>query len=717
LNGLDRSVGGMPLYHLDADRFESTASEIPGLEEHHPEKVAQLALSQWNVFLKTGAEVARRQFTDHVSWLLRAEKRINPDLSVWPVATQARGPDAPTQHLSAGAQGRVGSVLLRSYLLIGVEAHLATARRALRGLEIEILDGGVGSVVGKEGFFLEDVAVYPAAHNLSGFLVGLLGLHEYFKLSKDQGVGDVIERVTSTFHSLVGLYDSSFWTRADLLTRRLATNKEHSFHITALKAMAMYSCCEHCAKLADDWAAYRGRLTCHVRRHLAETVTRGRRGLVRTAGRLVLSARDRTVVPANRDLVCIALPGFPLAGGTRAIVNAMASAMSNEWDVVYLTNSVGQNPDGLRIEKFGGAVSTPWQFPTVWFYAAAGLVRLAGLVRRGDRFRLILPQDGSYTAFFSGIVGKAYGARIVSVEHGTVMLPYSRIYRTERVAQAKTQVGIRRLAYRFRLALYWPSLHFMARAATRLTDQFLVAGDEIEETYSKQLGVHPSRIVRFNPAIDTAAFAPLTSVARGRERARVGIATDDLVIVMNGRLAPEKGLDIALAAVARARAALPLDLRSRLRMVVAGDGPLRAEVEAIMRESGLDSISLLWGEAEPGQVAILLGIADIFLYTSLRGTNTSLSVLEAMAAGCAVVASDQPRSHAKLLADGRGVSTHPGDLGEVTAALVSILQDGDMRKDMGKLAREYVTRQYSLVALKRALLRATNFSPAKPGGT
>ena len=41
----------------------------------------------------------------------------------------------------------------------------------------------------------------------------------------------------------------------------------------------------------------------------------------------------------------------------------------------------------------------------------------------------------------------------------------------------------------------------MERVAARLTDRFLVQGDEVEDVYCNQLRVHPSRIVRFLPAI------------------------------------------------------------------------------------------------------------------------------------------------------------------------------------------------------------------------
>jgi glycosyltransferase involved in cell wall biosynthesis len=710
LTATQHSAGGLQLYPLELHRFEGPLLGNQGGDNLSAGRVAELALREWNAYLRTDSDVHKGNFLAHISWLWNSEVRKSHNLGVWPTQGPSHGASQCVKHLSAGVQATIGSALLRAHALVGDDKYRAGARRALGALEIEILDGGVGSMVGSDGYFLEDVAVYPAAHNLSGCLLGLLALHDYFMLYKDRIVGDVIERSTRTLHSLLGLYDVGYWTRMDLLGKRLASTDEHSLHATAVRALATYSGCDHCAKLADHWAGYQRRQCCNARRMLAGVASYSHRTLLRRAVRSLLPA-DGTTSPTHRARVCIALPAFPVAGGTRAIVTAMSEVMANDWDITYLTNRVGDNPTDLKIERFGGRLSTPWQFPGVWFHAVAGSRKLNRLIRRGNRFSLMLPQDGSYTAFFASIVGKMYGARVVSVEHGTVMFPYSPVYRAERLADLRKLSAITRIGAQLRLALYWPSLHFMARVAARFTDQFLVAGDEIEETYRERLGVHPSRIVRFNPSIDTKLFRRLDLREREVERGRIGLASDDLVILMNGRLAPAKGLDIALAAIAEVRRDLPRELQNRLRLLVAGDGPLRAEVEATMRTNGLLTIGRMLGEATPGQAALLLGVSDIFLYTSLRGTNTSLAVLEAMAAGCAVVASEEPRSHANLLAAGRGISTLPGDVTAVTAALLHLIQDSGAREDMGNLARDYVIRQYGELSLKRALLRATFYSP------
>ena len=706
----DRSTRGLPYYPVDLYVPASGGGPAPTLAETDPRQIAYLALGRWNAYLRAGHKSDRQRFLDYVSSLINAERRPSNDFSVWPTPTGSA--EGSAKSLSAGTQGAVASALLRAHLLLNDATYRQTARRALQALETEILDGGVGSVIGADGFFFEDLAVYPAPHILSGFLVGLIGLYEYVGLFSDPTIDEVIQRSMSTLHSLMGLYDTGYWSRVDLLEKGLATTDEHRFHVALLRALAGCAGCDRCAKLADRWATYQERRSCRVRRALAVSVSASRRALARATRRLMFPPDRSSWSTTNRHAVCIVLPAFPVAGGTRAIVTSITNVMADVWNVAFLTHVVGPHRGDFRIEQFGTRISSPWQFPNVWFYAWAGLRRLASLVRRGNRFRLILPQDGSYTAVFAAIVGKASGARVVSVEHGTLLFPFSSAYRAEMLASLQTRNPILRLALKTRLAMYWPSLQFMERLAARLTDQFLVQGDEIEQIYCQRLGVHPSQIVRFLPAIDTEFFKPLEHNVRNRERARFGFAAKDLLLIINGRLSPEKGLDVAVKGIAAALAVLPRHLRDRVRLGISGSGPSHSELEGLIQSHQLDGITSLLGEAHPETVAILLGIADVYLYTSVRGANTAVSVLEAMAAGCAVVASDRPQSHTKLLAGGRGIAIPAGDVQAIKSALTQVLQDPHWRADMGQAARSYIRDHYSPHSLRRALLRATYYPVA-----
>ena len=105
----------------------------------------------------------------------------------------------------------------------------------------------------------------------------------------------------------------------------------------------------------------------------------------------------------------------------------------------------------------------------------------------------------------------------------------------------------------------------------------------------------------------------------------------------------------------------------------------------------------------------LLGISDVFLYTSRRGTNFSMAVLEAMAAGCAVIATTEPVSNRELLAEGRGYAIPSEDAEAVAGALAAAVADPG-REAMGRLARRHVAERHGAEELRRTLLRACFWS-------
>jgi glycosyltransferase involved in cell wall biosynthesis len=397
----------------------------------------------------------------------------------------------------------------------------------------------------------------------------------------------------------------------------------------------------------------------------------------------------------------------------RGVLAGVAQVMEEDWHMEYLTNYRG--PDAaahLEIRTFGHRLTHPWQFPGVWLYSLAGLSKLCTVLRRDPHCHLILPQDGVFTGAFAALVGKLAGRRVVCMDHGNVTWLNNPALRRERMKSVHTSPRLRRLSARLRFALYWASLPLLARLAVRWTDLFLVAGDEVEEVYRYYLGVHASRIVRYAYMVDVSRFPRLDAATRLHLRAEQKLPAGAILITMINRLASEKGMDIALAGIARAFEALPPEVRGRVRVMIAGDGPLRAQVQDEIERYDLREICLLWGEAKPAEVVALLSISDIFLYSGTRGTNYSMAVLEAMAAGCAVVASTVPRSNARLLAEGRGIAIAPGDAEALADALTRLCREPEQCRRMGDLARDYVATYHTAAMLKRDLSRATFFVPS-----
>lgn len=129
-------------------------------------------------------------------------------------------------------------------------------------------------------------------------------------------------------------------------------------------------------------------------------------------------------------------------------------------------------------------------------------------------------------------------------------------------------------------------------------------------------GVDP---LRFHPQFRSAAM-----------RTRMGATADDLVVGYVGRLAPEKGLHAALAAIA----ALPRASGSRIRIAVAGDGPDEVRCRAVAPAG-----TWFAGSLSGHDLSAFYASLDVLVFPSTTETFGNV-VLEAMASGVAVVAPD-----------------------------------------------------------------------------
>lgn len=675
----------------------------------HPILIAQSALANWNKYLEQRDESYRNSFLAQARWLLAHEIKLMNGASVWPIPFALPEYYAPRRWLSALAQSNAISALVRAYQLTDDERFLHVARRAVRSFALDILDSGVSASLNGDFLFFEEVAVYPAAHNLSGHIIALFGLYDYVATTQDSEAKSLIQRGLATLHTLLNEFDTGYWTRDDLLyRRRIASRSSHVLHVTLLEALANLSGCEHCQALAKRWTAYQHRIDYRLRVWWK----------ISFSSRLALTLRHFVFKPANGhdqgviERVCVPITQFPVAGGMKSVLAGVAQAMGDQWQMVYLTNYKGADAAGLEIETFGRKITHPWQFPGVWLYTLTGLGKIFTFLRHNPSCRLILPQDGIFTGAFAALVGKWAGVRVVCIDHGNITWLGNPTFRQERKQALQEYPWHRRVSSQIRFACYWPSLRLLARICERFTDLYLIAGDETEEMARQELGIQSSRIMRYDFLIDMARFPVLESADRAARRAEQGLPAEAILITMINRLAVEKGMDTAIAGMAQAISALPPDIRARVRFLIVGDGPLRAQVQADIQQYELNSVCILWGNANAAQVAMLLGISDIFLYNGTRGVN-SMAVLEAMAAGCAVVASTVPRSNERLLAQGRGIVIEPNNAAAVASALAYLCNEPGQRRQMGDLARDYIAAYHTEQMLRRNLQRATFFAPER----
>ncbi len=177
---------------------------------------------------------------------------------------------------------------------------------------------------------------------------------------------------------------------------------------------------------------------------------------------------------------------------------------------------------------------------------------------------------------------------------------------------------------------------------------------------------------------------------RGAPRARSTRSRPLLVAV--GRLRPPKDFETLLQALAL----LPADA---FEAAIVGDGPQRAELEALRTQLGLQDRVRLEGERR--DVPAVLADADAFVLSS-RSEGLPVSVLEAMAAGLPVVAS-AVGGVGELVVDGdTGLLVRPADAEAMAAALATVVADPTLRRRLGEAGRARAEELFDLEPCRRA---------------
>ena len=135
--------------------------------------------------------------------------------------------------------------------------------------------------------------------------------------------------------------------------------------------------------------------------------------------------------------------------------------------------------------------------------------------------------------------------------------------------------------------------------------------------------------------------------------------------------------------------------------VIVGEGPDRPAIEAEIERLGLAERVSLAGERD--DVPELLAGSDVFVLAS-ESEGLPVSVLEAMAAGLPVVASDVG-GLAELVVDGEtGQLVASGDAGALAEALGRLVADPARRRQLGAAGRERAEREFDLPAFRQAHL-------------
>ncbi len=233
--------------------------------------------------------------------------------------------------------------------------------------------------------------------------------------------------------------------------------------------------------------------------------------------------------------------------------------------------------------------------------------------------------------------------------------------------------------------------NLLRRAFRPLVDRYIPLSRDLEQWLRNQVEVPGKKIVHICNGVDSALFHP---AQQGRASLPVeGVADKDSIVIGTlGRMQTVKDQLTLVRAFLLLLGRLP-NARERLRLVLIGDGPLRAEAQELLRQAS--ALDLCWLPGSRDDTPHLLRCLDIFVLPSLA-EGISNTILESMASGLPVLATrvgGNPELVKEMLT---GTLVPPNDAQAMADALQSYIEDPQMMRRHGEEGRRRVEQEFSL---------------------
>ena len=242
-------------------------------------------------------------------------------------------------------------------------------------------------------------------------------------------------------------------------------------------------------------------------------------------------------------------------------------------------------------------------------------------------------------------------------------------------------------------ALFEAYEHIVAPALISAADRVCVLSPDHANSvsYLRRTGERePRKLVEMPNGVDAELFSPGPDKSGLRDR--LGIPTDAVVaafVATLDRAHHFKRLDIAIDALAELR-------DEHVHIVVAGGGELVGEFRGRALERGVSERVHFLGAIPHPELPDLLRACDLFLLTTEPPESFGIVLIEAMATGLPVVATDYPGVRAVVLEGETGLLAPRGDSGAVAARLRELVEAGaEARARLGATGRERAEREWN----------------------
>jgi sugar transferase (PEP-CTERM/EpsH1 system associated) len=240
---------------------------------------------------------------------------------------------------------------------------------------------------------------------------------------------------------------------------------------------------------------------------------------------------------------------------------------------------------------------------------------------------------------------------------------------------------------------------FLRRLLRPLIGHFIAVSADLQHWLIDSIGAEPARVSQISNGVDSVQFHPRLGPAAAV--GPTGFMQDNVFVVGSvGRMDEVTNHGTLIDAFLRLIAS-PHPAHQRLRLLIVGDGPTRADCQAMLNRAGAGHRA--WLPGARADVAQLLRAMDLFVLPSLA-EGSSHTILEAMATGLPVVATAVGGNAELIHAGFTGILVPPMSPDLMAAAIADYCRIPEMAARHGMRARSQVIARHSLPAMARSYL-------------
>ncbi|MFC1416780.1 glycosyltransferase family 4 protein [Streptacidiphilus cavernicola] len=351
----------------------------------------------------------------------------------------------------------------------------------------------------------------------------------------------------------------------------------------------------------------------------------------------------------------------PRPGGIQTFVHSMALRMPPEKIVVYASTW----RDGAEVARFDAEQPFPVvRDRTTMLLPTPGVTRRAAEVLKAEGCGSVWFGAAAPLGLAAPALRRAGAERLLGMTHG------------HEAAWAQL-----------------PASRQLLRRIGAGTDTLTYLGEYTRSRIAAAVGpAAAARMRQVPPGVDEKTFHPDSGGAE--VRARLGLSSRPVVVCVS-RLVKRKGQDTLIRALPGVLAAEPDTV-----LLIVGDGPYRADLERLARETGVADAVRFTGSVPWAELPAHYGAGDVYAMPcrTRRGgldvEGLGIVYLEASATGLPVVAGDSGGAPDAVLEGETGYVVPGRDLVQLTDRLLTLLQDPALRARLGARGRDWVEHSW-----------------------